>query len=195
MALTFSMTAPPSPAWYVGGLMAFLVAHEAGHWTAARQRGLQPRWPIFLPWPLQLAAWLGWSWLPAFGTLGALVPMRIHADPDTRWSVAVAGLLSGLLAAVALCLYGALLSVPATGIHVWSRLPEPWLVRALVPSGLRWHPLLIAGWIGIAVTGVNMLPLPFLDGWLLWPRVNELTPRLRWCSLALAPLCLSCLPL
>lgn len=184
------------PSWvYPASVLAFLVAHEGGHAGMAALAGLRPGWPLCLPWPLPLAAWVGSPWLPAFGTLGAWVPLpglrRLSAR--ARWQVAVAGPVAGLCVAVGLLWLGVAASHPAAAGHVWSRLPVPWLVRWLVPAGLAWHPAIVAGWLGVLVTGLNLLPLPGLDGWALWASWGELSVSQRLGSLALGGIACACL--
>lgn len=193
----FSAHVPmPSPAWYTGGLLAFLGAHEFGHWRAARKAGAHPGWPLFWPWPLSIAAWVRLSWLPAFGTLGAWLPIRgFHRlSGPSQWKIAIAGPLYGFGVSVALLAVGVALSAPVTaGPHVWSPLHIPILVAAFVPDGIQWHPFVMAGWLGVLVTGINLLPIPPLDGWYVWSRWDVLTLHQRLGSLAIGGLTCACL--
>ena len=170
------------PSWaYPVGVLAFLIAHEAGHAVMAWHFRVRLSWPIFFPWPLQLAAWVGW--LPAFGTLGAVLwlPGRRNLSGWAQWWIAFMGPLWGLTIAVMLLVAGIWQAAPvaASGVHSWSRLPVPLLVAWLVPQGLIWHPFIMAGWLGILITGINLLPIPGLDGWTLWSRWEFLTNRQR----------------
>ena len=201
MALIFSLGShqpmPPSPAWYAGGVLLFLGAHEFGHWRTAKRLGAYPGWPIFFPWPLSVAAWVGWAWLPAFGTLGAWLRIRGYTrlSGSSQWRIAVAGPLAGLAVSVVLLAVGVALSAPVpTGRHIWSKLPVPLLVNALVPDGILWHPLIMAGWLGVLVTGLNLLPFPGLDGWTLWSRWAFLTGWQRACTVLSGGMVCACLP-
>ena len=171
------------PAWaYPLGVLAVLVAHEAGHMAAAWWIGLTPGWPIFFPWPLPVAAWLGWPWLPAFGTLGAWVPLPglRRRSGDDQWLVAMSGLVAGFLVSAGLVGFGIVLSEPVSGPHVWSRLPVPWLLSVVVPKGVIWSPALVAGWLGLMLTWLNALPLPGFDGWKLWAYWDEYSTGQKW---------------
>lgn len=182
-----------SPLWYLGGLLAILLAHELGHWIAAWRIGMTPAWPVLLPLPIAVSAFVGAAVLPPVGTLGALTPLRMPKDPSDRWLVAVAGILAGLAASVAVLLVGRALS--PLGVALGHPL-TPWIVSALLGTGRTWHPLAVSGWLGVLMTGTNLLPIPLLDGWHIWTGVWE--GRLRegylYASVALGGLLVACLP-
>ncbi len=176
-------------AGYVAAMLAVLLAHEAGHWRAARAAGLRVTGPYLLPW---FPAWSAVLPLPAFGTLGACVHVAglRHADPRARWRVAVAGPLYGAVASVAVLALGAALSVPSTGTAGAPYVPQ---AVALALAGVTWHPVAVAGWLGVMVTGINLLPLPGLDGWHLIGAAPDLSRRYQWATLGVFGLCAICL--
>jgi len=187
------------PTWaYPVGVLAVLMAHEAGHAVMGWHFRLRLSWPVFFPWPLPVAAWLGWTWLPAFGTLGAFLslPGRDRLSGWAQWWVAMMGPLWGFTVAVSLLVLGIWHAVPSagSGVHSWARLPVPLLVAWLVPPGLIWHPFIMVGWLGILITGLNLLPIPGLDGWTLWSRWAFLTHWQRAGTVLSGGMVCACLP-
>lgn len=152
--------------YYALGLMAILTAHELGHYLMARQHGVHTSLPFFIPLPL-----------PPFGTMGALIRMR-SAMPHRRalLDIGAAGPLAGLIVALPMIVWGIKLStvVPLTAVRaetiglgsslLFSGLTE--LVHGSVPQGfdLLLHPLAYAGWVGLLITAINLLPIGQLDG-------------------------------
>lgn len=192
-SLFYAMTAHqprPSPLWYVGGLLTILAAHELGHWAAAWRIGIIPAWPLLLPLPITLSAVVGAAYLPPVGTLGALTPLRMPEEPSDRWIVASSGLLAGLAAAVAVLGLGRALSPYGVAL---GRPLTPLLVRLLMGTGRTWHPLAVSGWIGVLMTGFNIIPLPLLDGWWIWRDLERLPERFIYGSLGFAGVAAVCL--
>lgn len=182
-----------SPLWYLGGLLAILLAHELGHWLAAWRIGMRPNWPLLLPLPVAVSAFVGAAYLPPVGTLGALTPLRMPSDPADRWMIAVAGLVAGLAASVVVLLVGRALS--PVGVSLGHPL-TPWLVKAVLGTGRTWHPLAVAGWLGVLMTGVNLIPFPGLDGgWIALAMMDRLPERYAYGTVALGGVACLCLPL
>jgi membrane-associated protease RseP (regulator of RpoE activity) len=145
-------------------LMSILLVHEFGHYTLARIHGVNATLPYFIP-------------APSFvGTFGAFI--RMKSPPLNRthlFDVGVAGPLAGFVVAVAAVYVGLRLSVTTSeggmegGIALGSSLLLSFLsVLALgdLPSNLSitLHPIGFAGWIGLLVTAMNLLPAGQLDG-------------------------------
>ncbi len=155
---------------YALGLMLILGAHEMGHFFAARHHGMNVSLPYFIPVPFGL------------GTFGAFISLRSPA-PSRRalFDMAVAGPLAGLIFAVPALLIGLPLSqvvpegaVSATSMHgggvnigsslLLATLAKVGLGEQLVGHALQLHPLAFAGWLGLIVTALNLLPIGQLDG-------------------------------
>ncbi len=155
---------------YALGLMLILGAHEMGHFFAARHHGMSVSLPYFIPVPFGL------------GTFGAFISLRSPA-PSRRalFDMAVAGPLDGLVFAVPALLIGLPLSqvvpegsVPAMSMHgggvnigsslLLATLAKVGLGEQLVGHTLQLHPLAFAGWLGLIVTALNLLPIGQLDG-------------------------------
>ena len=144
---------------YAGAVLAVLTAHEAGHFIAARIHGIPATLPFFLPVPVLIT-----------GTLGAVIGMEgSRADRRQLFDIALAGPLAGLLVALPLLAIGMRDGV-VTDANPFALPPlAAWMLGALRPdlvAGLTIAPnaLFMAGWVGLLVTGLNMIPVSQLDG-------------------------------
>ncbi len=152
---------------YSCGIMLILLSHEMGHYLMCRRYGLRSTLPFFIPMPL----------ISPFGTLGAVILMR-RASTDRRvlFDVGIAGPLAGIIPAVVVLAWGLARSevvseFPADlpGIRLGSSLLYSGL-RSLVLSDLQegskvlLHPAAYAGWAGLFVTALNLIPVGQLDG-------------------------------
>jgi len=153
-------------------VMLILGLHELAHYLVARRRHLDASLPYFMPVP------------PPFilGTLGAFISIR-EPFPDKKalFDVGAAGPLAGFAASIPIAITGLYLSMhapvlPATycGVTVLGTnygtlligTPLFWYAFSLfLPSSfVSLHPLALAGWVGILVTAINLLPAGQLDG-------------------------------
>jgi len=163
--LTLVSTVVVGGAAYAVSLLAILVSHEMGHYLMARFYGIPATLPYFLPMPLTI-----------FGTFGAVI--RMDGRGATRkqlFDVGVAGPLAGTVVAIPIALYGIRLSRIVDGAHAEGLLSlgDSVLFTALsravfgsLPEGstLLLHPIAFAGWVGLFVTALNLLPIGQLDG-------------------------------
>ncbi|HSC78324.1 MAG TPA: site-2 protease family protein [Candidatus Acidoferrales bacterium] len=144
-------------------LLGILLAHELGHFFAARHYGIVASYPYFIPAPTLI------------GTMGAFI--RIQSPIWNRralFDVGIAGPLVGFVLAVPALAFGLMHSrvVPATGDQGNILLGDPPLVWAM--SKLIWpdvasdtlllHPIAFAAWVGLFATALNLLPVGQLDG-------------------------------
>ena len=144
---------------YAAAVLAVLTAHEAGHFIAARLHGIPATLPFFLPVPVLIT-----------GTLGAVIGMEgSRADRRQLFDIALAGPLAGLLVALPLLAIGMRDGI-VTDANPFALPPlAAWMLGALRPdlvAGLTIAPnaLFMAGWVGLLVTGLNMIPVSQLDG-------------------------------
>lgn len=173
--------------FFVGGpafavsLMTILLAHELGHYLQARKNGVPASLPYFLPMPIS-----------PIGTMGAVIAMRPRtAGIRALFDVAVTGPVAGLVPSLVLSYVGLTRSVLTVVEEVeaanYLHLGEPlvfkllsYLVFGPVPPGMSvtLDPIAFAGWVGIFITALNMLPIGQLDGghilYALSPRVAYL---------------------
>lgn len=157
---------------YALGLLAILSVHEMGHFFMARHHGICVTPPYFIPVPF------------ALGTFGAFIKMRSPAeDRRALFDVAVAGPLAGLVIAIPALLIGLRSSVIVTAsateplagmMHGGASVGSSVLLALLAklsfgPALLEGHvlqlsPLAFAGWLGLMITALNLLPIGQLDG-------------------------------
>lgn len=151
------------------GLMAILVAHELGHYILTIIYRVPSTPPLFIPFPFY----------SPIGTMGAVIMMQSGtADRKQIFDIGLAGPLAGLVVAVPILLWGITHSdpiayAPDKGLVMGQPLLIQWLAMWLVPeqagnfisvANTEVSPLLMAGWVGLLVTGLNMMPLGQLDG-------------------------------
>jgi membrane-associated protease RseP (regulator of RpoE activity) len=150
---------------YSVAVMSILLAHEMGHYLVARYHRVPASLPYFIPMPI-----------PPLGTMGAVIVQgRGVADRRQMFDIAIAGPLAGLVLAIPIACFGMAethksVMEPGNGGYV---LGDP-----LVMQWMKEHfhgpvaknedvaitPLLMAGWVGIFVTALNLIPIGQLDG-------------------------------
>jgi membrane-associated protease RseP (regulator of RpoE activity) len=154
---------------FAASILAILTSHEMSHYLASRRQRLDVSLPYFLP---------GIPFPPPLpGTFGALIRIRSPIlDKRTLVEVGCSGPLMGVLVAVPVLVVGLLLSPVKTlpaGIEEGIQLGEPLLFKLLCwltlgPIGpeeyVIMHPVAYAGWLGLLITSLNLLPVGQLDG-------------------------------
>jgi len=164
-------------------LLGILLIHEFGHYTACRAHRIISTLPFVIPAPT------------LSGTAGAVIRIRSFIpNRDALMDVGIFGPLAGYIASVFAVAVGFLLSVPkaagAPGAIVRFG-GEPLTIRLLHALLLRWnpdlptfdnlapHPILLAGWIGLFITALNLIPGGQLDGghvlYALSPRLHRIS--------------------
>ncbi len=146
-------------------LMSILLFHEMGHYLVARWHGVRVSLPYFIPGP------------PFFvGTFGAFI--RMQSPPANRralFDVGAAGPWAGVILAVPAAIIGLSLSEvrPLTPLEGGIILGDSVLFSVLTRLVLGvsadevsvvLHPIALAGWFGLFVTFLNLLPVGQLDG-------------------------------
>jgi Zn-dependent protease len=149
---------------YALPLMLILSAHEMGHYLMARRNRVPASLPYFIPMPL-----------PPLGTMGAVILQgRGVATRRQMFDIAVWGPLAGLIVTVPVLWLGLQLSnykpIPVGPVPEFADPPMlRWmshLILGSAPAGkeLFLHPTAFAGWVGILITAMNLLPVGQLDG-------------------------------
>jgi membrane-associated protease RseP (regulator of RpoE activity) len=163
--LTVLTTFAVGGAIYSVSLLTILLAHEMGHFLMTRRYGVPASLPFFIP------------FLPPFGTLGAIIKMRgSMTSRRALFDIAVAGPLAGFFFTVPVIILG----LKHSSVLPLSEVSEPtfrlgssilFLALAkvfvgIVPKGfdIFLHPVAFAGWIGLYVMALNLLPIGQLDG-------------------------------
>ncbi|VAX31100.1 Zinc metalloprotease [hydrothermal vent metagenome] len=148
-------------------LILILGTHEFGHYWASRKNNVRATLPFFIPAPPIFIA----------GTFGAFIQIK-ELIPDRRvlMEIGSAGPIAGFIVAVPTLVVGLFLSevTPAETVHgmtfgssilltVLSK-----LILGVTPFtegvNINLHPIAFAGWIGLFVTALNLLPIGQLDG-------------------------------
>ncbi|HEV8240879.1 MAG TPA: site-2 protease family protein [Thermoanaerobaculia bacterium] len=151
-------------------VMLILLCHELGHYVFCRRYRIDSTPPFFLPAPA------------AIGTFGAFIRIRAPIrDKRQLFDVGIAGPIGGFVVLLPFLVYGIARSVP-TAIALAApnqsalmlQLPGPslltllvrWLVHGPLPPNtvLNPHPFVLAAWVGLFATSLNLLPLSQLDG-------------------------------
>lgn len=149
-------------------LMAILGIHELGHYIVSKKHNIVASLPFFIPIPPNPV-------LP-LGTMGALISMR-EPIPNRRslLDIGIAGPIAGFLVAIPVIIIGlsmsktiALSDVPKGSAMLGDNLIIILFSKLMfsVPHGytINLHPTAFAGWVGLLVTAINLLPAGQLDG-------------------------------
>ena len=161
-------------------LLLILGIHEMGHYAAGRFHHAAVTLPYFIPIP-------PFGALP-LGTLGAFIQLR-SPIPNRRalFDIGVAGPLAGLVIAIGAYVIGlsnATVSHGNSGLTLGRSILTQFLIGLFQPEalksgvGVQLNPILLAGWLGLFVTVINLLPIGQLDGGhILYAVVGR---RARW---------------
>jgi membrane-associated protease RseP (regulator of RpoE activity) len=153
---------------FSASLLGILLIHEFGHYFACRWHKIRATLPWVLPAPT------------LSGTAGAIIKLgnRIPSR-DALMDVGIYGPLAGYVASALAVAVGFVLSyhapsdAPAAIVRFGG---EPLTIRLLHALLVQWdpsipsfdhitpHPVLVAGWIGLFITSLNLIPAGQLDG-------------------------------
>lgn len=151
-------------------IMAIFGIHEMGHKLAADKNRIEATAPYFIPGP-PLPIWVG--------TFGAVIIQKsLPRNRDALFDIGVSGPIIGFAAAVIVSVIGSVMAVPALPTEDVAYLPVPPIIAFITsalynlgvapspPAGyvLYMHPVELAGWVGMLVTALNLLPAATLDG-------------------------------
>jgi membrane-associated protease RseP (regulator of RpoE activity) len=144
---------------YAVPLMTILVCHEMGHFIQAWRHGVYASFPYFIPMPSMI------------GTMGAVIAMEPRmGHRRALFDIGISGPLAGLVPTIICCVLGIYWSEPVQGK---GDLGDPLLFKILIylmnihinPGGdLLLHPIAFAGWVGLLITSLNLIPIGQLDG-------------------------------
>jgi len=157
------------PAYLLNGLpfsltlLAILMAHEMGHYLAARYYRVDATLPFFIPAPTLI------------GTLGAFIRIRSAIlSKRVLFDIGIAGPLAGFVALLAPMAAGVAMSKIVPGIAAQGELifGTPLVLRffewMIFPhahaADIYLHPVARAAWVGLLATALNLLPIGQLDG-------------------------------
>ncbi|MBC7353492.1 MAG: site-2 protease family protein [Thermogutta sp.] len=171
-------------------IMAVLLSHEMGHFLQALRYGAPATLPFFLPMPFS-----------PIGTFGAVIAMDTRRlDRRALFDIGITGPLAGLIPTLVFTVVGIQQSqvVPVVRGPAFMELGEPLLftyltqwIKGPLPDGytLLVGPMAFAGWVGMLITALNLIPIGQLDGGhilyaLLGKRANALGMLLLLAAIA-----------
>jgi Zn-dependent protease len=151
---------------YMSAVIAILAAHEMGHFLLTLRHRIPASWPFFIPMPISFV-----------GTMGAVIAMQAYrANRRQLFDIGIAGPLAGLVVAIPITIVGIqqarVVDLPPQIALQADHFDDPLLVELLIrwlrpdatQGELYLNPLLMAGWVGFLITGLNMMPISQLDG-------------------------------
>ncbi len=155
---------------YALAIIAILGIHELGHYLTARYYKIRSTLPYFIPVPFFL------------GTFGAFIQMRSPVpNRKALFDLSIAGPIGGFIVTLPLLIWGLAHSqviaiTEKTGILNPDALnPQNSILLALLSklalgsqltakSAIDLHPVGVAGFLGLIVTALNLMPVGQLDG-------------------------------
>lgn len=153
---------------YMGAVLAILLTHEMGHFLQTVRYGIPASYPLCIPVPFSL-----------IGTMGAVISMDgMRANRKQIFDIGVAGPLAGLVVAAPILYVGVKqlnLGAPVApnDIQLYNPVIVRWMIEWMHPewaANASWvsvsqlNPFFMAGWVGMLITGLNMMPVSQLDG-------------------------------
>lgn len=156
-------------------LLGILGAHEMGHKLAANHHKMEATMPYFIPGPPPIPGIGG-----GIGTFGAVIVQKENApNRDALFDIGASGPIVGFIVTIFVSAIGLAMSpvqaelTPLSGGGLRISPLFMFLMEALVKiepvAGMNYyyvllHPVAFAGWIGLFVTLLNLLPTGMLDG-------------------------------
>jgi membrane-associated protease RseP (regulator of RpoE activity) len=167
---------------YSLSLLFILTCHEFGHYFAARYHGVDASLPFYIPFP---------PYLNPFGTMGAVIRTRSYiANRNVLFDIGAYGPIAGFVATMIVLIYGfthlppkefiltihpeyfnkpsdgAALTFGSSLLYEFFSVILPNSASDFIPpmSEMYHYPFLCAGWFGLFVTALNMIPIGQSDG-------------------------------
>jgi membrane-associated protease RseP (regulator of RpoE activity) len=164
--LSLGWTEMPNP--WVGAVMfsvavmLIMGAHEMAHKLTANRHKIEATYPYFIP------------GLPPLGTFGAVIQEKsLPPNRDSLFDLGLSGPLIGFIATIFVTIIGTSLSIISPTVPQGSTSITVPILFDLIstffpPKGggnfLLLHPVAYAGYIGMLVTMLNLMPIGQLDG-------------------------------
>ena len=171
-------------------LLVILGAHEFAHYFNSGRHGVDATLPYFIPFP------------NLFGTLGAVIRIKSRIlNRKALIDIGASGPLTSFVLSVVACAVGLYLSEPVPlkplesgdtvlgGSLIYVLLMKLFVRADLARYAVDLHPVAVAGWVGLFVTSINLMPVGQLDGghisYAFLPRRHMLVSRIFIVLLAL----------
>lgn len=144
-------------------ILAIIGTHETAHYFAAKKHGVKATLPYFIPAPTLI------------GTFGAVINVK-SAIPhkNALFDLGASGPIAGIIVTIPVLITGLYFSdiVPmqaGSSIIFYPSLLMgiiEYFIGSGIPAGyyIQLNPLILAAWVGIIVTMLNLMPVAFLDG-------------------------------
>jgi membrane-associated protease RseP (regulator of RpoE activity) len=144
-------------------IMSILLSHELGHYLMSRYHRVEATLPFFIPAPTLI------------GTFGAVIKMKSRV-PDRRalLDIGASGPIVGFVVSIPFLIIGLKFSEIRGGaeggeMFFGTSLLLEFMSRFLFPTvpeghAVYLHPVALAGWLGLLVTMMNLLPMGSMDG-------------------------------
>lgn len=175
-------------------LIVALGTHEMGHFIVARRHGLVPSWPYFIPAPTFVGTFgavirmrfvepptraqlfdvgvagplagfvVSLVFLVGGAALSSVDPAALDLQTYSLWEAFVAWWRSGDASLFGMAVGG---GVPPTSLILGDSLLVKGVIELVTgeaSAAVRLHPVALAGWVGMFVTTLNLLPVGQLDG-------------------------------
>lgn len=145
-------------------ILAILGAHEMGHKLTSNRHRVEATYPYFIP------------GIPPIGTFGAVIQQKsLSPNKDALFDLGASGPVIGFIVTIIVTAIGVILSpvvtaLPSNATLISVPLLFDFLERALVQvpatseGYFLFHPVAFAGYVGMIVTMLNLLPTGMLDG-------------------------------
>jgi membrane-associated protease RseP (regulator of RpoE activity) len=178
---------------FAAPLLAILLTHEFAHFIFARHHRVNASLPFFIPLPL----------VNPFGTMGAVILMRDRIkSKNALLDIGASGPIAGMVVAIPVLIYGLARSEVHPLVPGGTQEGQNLLYLLLklvtvgpIPDGsdVYLHPIALAGWVGLFITMLNLLPVGQLDGGhvayaLFGSRQNTYSKVVRWSLLVMVPI-------
>lgn len=144
-------------------LLLILGTHELSHYFASKRHGIKATLPYFIPAPSLV------------GTFGAFIRMKSPIlNKRALIDIGISGPIGGFIVSLIAVIVGLNLStIVQKGVYEGLKLGSPLIfefisriIVGLPQEGydILLHPIAFAGWIGLFVTSLNLIPIGQLDG-------------------------------
>jgi membrane-associated protease RseP (regulator of RpoE activity) len=149
---------------FAGTLLTILLFHEFSHYLASKKHHTHATLPYFIPAP------------SIIGTFGAFIKMKSPiVTRKALIDIGASGPIAGFIISVIACIAGLSMSqiVPVQAQNGVLELGDSLLfsflsriILGVTPDSydILLHPVAFAGWIGLFVTSLNLIPIGQLDG-------------------------------
>jgi membrane-associated protease RseP (regulator of RpoE activity) len=156
---------------FSAAILTILGAHEMGHKLAASKHKVEATFPYFIPAPPPIFGGLG------IGTFGAVIMQKsLPPNRDALFDIGSFGPVIGFFVTIVITAVGIMLSYPVETLPKDAgSLPVIPLFTIIFRILVNWklvtpgnhiliHPVALAGWVGMLITMLNLLPAAMLDG-------------------------------